>query len=293
VSKRAVRLFSTKLCDLRFSECLFKLYAVNNGLHILIFLLTIQWATATGLKVGDDLETTLATIGKPIGTIELREKTLLLYPEGEVVLKNDAVVEIDLMSEAEFEAEQKRLQREREEWLAEQARLKKAHSEEGLAIRSAKRSSSAFAALPANERVEYWRNFQIHYPSVDVSEELARALESYQTELAELRSQEQIAQLEARVAQAEKEAANARLETQRLKEATERTRQSTRYGLRYYYDPVIQPRYIYRPPTVTIFSNGKKQEVKHKKPDYWKFRKYNPEGTAERVARILNDHKSD
>ncbi|PXA03087.1 hypothetical protein DDZ13_13535 [Coraliomargarita sinensis] len=265
----------------------------NHGLKGLILLIFLQSVTGAELKIGDNLETTLATLGKPVGTIELREKTLLLYPEGEVVLKKDAVVEIDLMSEDEFQKEQARLKREREEWLAEQARLKQARTEEGTSIRAAKRSSSAFASLPAKDRVDFWRSFQVRYPEVDVSEELALALEGYQTELAELKSQQQIAQLEARVAKAEQEAANARLETQRLKEETERSRQSTRYGLRYYYDPVVQPRYIYRPPTVTIFTNGEKKEVKHHKPDYWKFRHYNPDGTAERVARILHGEKSD
>ena len=257
--------------------------------RLLLFpiVLVFQQAAGADLLVGDDLETTLAKLGKPVGTIELRQKTLLLYPEGEVVLKEDAVVEIDLMTAAEFEAEQARLKREREEWLAEQARMKEAHRAEGLSIRADKRGSSAFASLPAKDRVDYWRGFQIRYPGVDVSEELAGALESYQAELAELKTQQQIAQLEARVAQAEREAANARLETQKLKEETERTRQSTRYGLRYYYDPVVQPRYIYRPPTVTIFSNGHQKKVEPKKPDYWKFRNYNPDGTAERVARIL------
>jgi len=172
------------------------------------------------------------------------------------------------MSDAEFEAEQERLKKEREEWLVEKARMEKARTEEGESIRAAKRSSGAFASLSAKDRVDYWRGFQIRYPKVDVSEDLARALESYETELAELKSQQRIAQLEARVAKAEQEAANARLETQRLKEETERSRESNRYSLRYYRDPVVRPRYIYRPPTVTIFSNGEKKVIKHKNTHY-------------------------
>lgn len=275
---------------MRFAFCgqLFTLNFMRIGLISFTLLITVHWTAAASLNIGDNLETTLSNLGKPIGTIELREKTLLLYPEGEVILKNDVVIEIDLMSDEEFEAEQQRLQREREEWLAEQARLEEARTNEGESILAAKRTSMAFASLPSKDRVEYWRSFQVLYPSIDVTDELARALDSYQTELAELKSQQQIAQLEARVARAEQEAASARLETQKLKEETERSRESTRYGLRYYHEPVIQPRYIYRPPTVTIFSNGQKHEVKTKKPDYWKFRKYNPDGTAERVARILH-----
>lgn len=266
---------------------------MKSGLTLLSILFLFQWVGAHDLEIGDSLETTIDKQGKPIGTIGLKGKTRLLYPEGEVVLKEDAVVGIDLMSETEYAAEQERLQREREEWRAEQARVEQARKEEGQSIRAAKRGSSAFASLPAKDRVDYWRSFQIRYPDVDVSEDLANALESYQTELAELKSRQQIARLEARVARAEQEAAKARRETQELKEETERSRRSTRYGLRYYHDPVVQPRYIHRPRTITIVTNGEKKQVVDDRPDYWKFRRYNKDGTAERVARILHGQKSD
>lgn len=250
-----------------------------------------QAAMAQELKLGDNLETALAKLGKPIGNIELRDKTLLLYPEGEVMIKDDAVVSIDLMSADAFAAEQARLETEREQWLADQARRREAHKKEGLALLKEKRGSHAFAALPAKDRVDYWRTFQIRYPEVDSSEDLARALEGYETELTELRNQQRIAQLEARVAQAEKEAATARLETERLKAEAEKAKESTHYGLRYYYDPVVRPRYIYRPPTVTIYTNGNQKCPETKKPDYWHFRKYNPNGTAEQVAKLLHESK--
>jgi len=258
-------------------------------------VLAASFLSASAVAIGDDLKTTIAKLGNPEGTIELRDKTLLLFPMGEVVLKQDLVVEIDLMSEAEFKAEQARLQAQREEWRIEEAMRREALQKEGQAILADKRSSLSFAALPAKDRVDYWRGFQMRYPGVDVSDELARALESYDIELAEMKSQERIAQLEARVARAEQEAASARLETERLKAETERTRQDTQYGLRYYHDPIVRPRYIYRPPTVTIFSKGKthcdepKRDIR---PDYWKFRDYNPDSTAARVARILHERKS-
>ena len=277
---------------------------MKSSITLFSLLFLLQWVEATGPKagieaeveaginaginLGDDLETTLNKLGKPVGTIELREKTLLLYPKGEVVLKNDAIVEIDLISEAEYAAEQAQLEKERQEWQIEKAKRAAARIKEGKSILAAKRGSSAFAALPAKARVAYWRNFQIRYPQVDASSELDRALESYQTELAELRTQQQIAQLQTRVAEAEKEAAAARLETKKLKDAAQRNRQPTRYGLRYYYDPVVRPRYIYRPPTVTIFSNGTVTTTNQQKPDYRKFRTPNSHGTAERVARILD-----
>ncbi len=216
------------------------------------------------IRIGDDLESTLERLGKPVGTIELRDKTLLLYPQGEVEIREGQVVDFDLMTAEAFAEDQARLDQERKEWAAEQERRAKAHTAEGQSVKEAKMSSSAFAALPAKDRVDYWRSFQIRYPSVDVSEELARALEGYETELAELKAQQRIADLETRVAQAEKEAAQARLETKRLREEAETQRRSSRYGLRYYYDgPVHRPRHYYRPPTVTIFTNQNGSKVIH------------------------------
>lgn len=243
------------------------------------------------VEPGEDLETALSKLGKPIGTIELRDKTLLLYPQGEVVIRDDRVTEIDLMTDSEFAADQARIKQERAEWQADQERRAALRTEEGHAVKASKLGSTAFAALPAKDRVDYWRSFQIHYPNIDVSEEIGRALESYQSELTELKAQQRIAELEARVAKAEQEATAARLETEKLKEDAKNARRSTRYGLRYYYDPVVHPRYLYRPPTVTIYSNGQKQKAEPEVPDYWKFRNYNPDGTAERVARFFHEQQ--
>ncbi len=255
--------------------------------------------SAARIETGQSTAQVIEALGKPMGTIELREKTLLLYPQGEVTLKEGRVTEVDLMSDEQFAADQERLRREREEWLADQARLEAAHIAEGEAIRADKMKSRAFAALPAKDKVDYWRSFQIRYPAVDVSSEIARALESYETELEELRSQQRIAELEARVAQAEREAAAARLETDKLREESERTESRSRYGLRYYTDPVIpHNRYLYRPPTITIYSNGKTtthREHNHSKNGIYRYNGSGPqsESLSERATRILNEAKSD
>ena len=65
------------------------------------------------------------------------------------------------MNEDEFAADQERLAKEREDWLLDQERRAAAHQEEGEAIRADKLKSSAFAALPAKDKVDYWRSFQI------------------------------------------------------------------------------------------------------------------------------------
>jgi hypothetical protein len=220
-------------------------------------------AIAHSIETGQSMEEVTEQLGKPMGSIELREKTLLLYPQGEITLKAGRVTEIDLMSNEQFEADQARLQHEREEWLVAQERLRAQQKAEGEALRDAKSSSPAFAALSAKSRVEYWRNFQVSYPTVDVSKQISNALAGYESELEELRSQQRIAELEARVALAEKEAAAARLETEKLREETERTKNSRQFGLRAYTDPVIRTnRYYYRPPTVTIFTNNNSTKTK-------------------------------
>ena len=217
-------------------------------------------ASGQSIEIGQTEENVIEILGKPVGTIALRDKTLLLYPQGEVTLKEDKVSHIDLMDAEEFAADQERLKEEREQWLVDQERMDAMHKEEGQAIRADKLKSQAFAALPAKDRVDYWRGFQVRYPTVDVSEQIGVALASYEVELQELRNQQKVAELEVRVAKAEQEAANARLETEKLREETERTKNSSRYyGLRYYTDPVVDRRYYYRPPTITIYSpNGNK-----------------------------------
>ena len=246
------------------------------------------------IKTGQTTSQVLEALGDPIGIIELREKTLLLYPQGEVTLKEGVVNEFDLMSDKQFAVDQERLRVERDEWLLDQERRRVAHKEEGESVRAVKIKSNAFAALPAKDKVDYWRSFQIRYPSVDASEQIASALKSYETELEELRSQQRIAELETRVAQAEKEAAAARLETEKLRDETERTERSRNYGLRYYTDPVISSHsYYYRPPTVTIFNNGNvTTTTTHGRNVFYR---YNEHDQAQTVAEpdkcILNEAK--
>ncbi len=231
---------------------------LRHALWSLGMLLPLLICHADGnIALGDSREAAVESLGPPIGTIQLREKTVLIFPRGEVELENDTVTRIDLVSLEEHAANLARLEKEREEWQAEQARLREMRQETGEAIRRDKLSSSAFAALRARDRVAFWRNFQTQYPDVDVSEELAKSLESYESELTELKMQERIAELEARVAQAEKEAAQARLEAQRLRDEAAVRERSNRYGLRYYYDgPTYQPQPYYRPPKVTIIHNN-------------------------------------
>jgi hypothetical protein len=131
-------------------------------------------ATAT-VKLGQRSQQIMEALGKPMGTIELRDKTLLLYPQGEITLKGGYVSEVDLMSDQAFEADQERMRIEREEWIVEKERREAANQKEGEALRASKMRSGAFAALPAKEKVSFWRSFQTRYPGVDASAQIASA----------------------------------------------------------------------------------------------------------------------
>lgn len=229
----------------------------------LLMIVTVSMAY-TIPPVGSDAASIEAQLGEPIGTIALRDKVIYLYPQGEITLKEGRAVDVDLMTLTEFEADQKRLEAERQEWEAEQAALSTERQALGEAVKADKLSSVRFNGLPPDERAQYWRNFQKTYPEVDVSEELESALETYRAELAELRKERQLAEMQARVAQAEKEAEAARQESQRLKNQLDaRTRY---YGLRSYTDPVVDRRYYYRPPTIVIHAGNSETQGHKGKP---------------------------
>lgn len=230
---------------------------------------TLLWSAKYKVEIGDSLEQTIEALGKPVGLIELRDKTLLLFPQGEVTLKDDKISHIDLMSDEQFAADQERLKNEHADWLIQQQRLAAARIEEGKQLKAYKMKSSTFAALPAKDRVDYWRSFQIRYPEVDASTEIARALESYQTEVAELKNQHKIAELETRVAQAEQEAASSRLETEKLRKETEAVTNSEIRLREYYTTPY---NYYYRAPRVIL---NNRNRVIHNNQNVWDLLNWN------------------
>lgn len=260
-------------------------------LAIILLFPALLWSAHSKIEVGQSLEQTIAALGNPIGIIELRDKTLLLYPHGEVTLRDEKISGIDLMGEAQFAADQERLKNERADWLIQQEKLSAARLKQGEDLKSYKRQSSRFSALPAKDRVDYWRSFQIRFPEVDVAGEIARALEGYKTELTELKNQQKIAELETRVALAEQQATEARLETEKLRNETAARRRSN-FGLRSYTTPYNN--YYYRPPTITIYPNNNKIiHYNHNHLDRWKSNQHTLpnqrfESTVERVSRILH-----
>jgi hypothetical protein len=80
----------------------------------------------------------LDALGKPVGTIELRKKTLYLYPRGEVTIKAGVVSDFELMEKDEYLAEQEKQRIEREEWQADQERRAAMRRKEGKGIKTEK-----------------------------------------------------------------------------------------------------------------------------------------------------------
>lgn len=211
-------------------------------------------AGAANIKPGQSSQQAISILGDPIGTLELGNKTILIYPQGDLTLRDDKVSNIDLMTDAQFAAEQERKHLEREEWLMKQEKLAADRFKEGSQLKSDKLQSGTFAALPAKQRVDYWRSFQMRYPEVDVTEELTAALEDRQTELAEEQTLRRIAELEARVARAEQAAIAAQTENESLRNRI--TIQDNAYQNRYIYYNARPYTICYPQKKVIIRNNG-------------------------------------
>ncbi len=231
-------------------------------------------AASSKVEIGQTREQIIEALGKPQGEINLPDKILLLYPEGEITIHEGVASQIALMSDKQFAQDQERLKKERAEWAIQQKKLAADRIKAGEELKAYKLQNSTFAALPAKDRVEYWRSFQTKFPQVDVSEEIARALESYQAEIAELKNQQRIAELEVSVAKAQKEAEAARLETAKLREETKARNDTSNFRLREYYSP--QP-YYYPTPRIIIHSRNYKKKglIEHYNPDRWNYKNYN------------------
>ena len=240
---------------------------------IALLLPLISSAANSKVEIGQTQEQAIEALGKPQGIINLGDKTRLLYPEGEITIRDGAIAEIDLMSDEQFAKDQERAKQEHAEWLIQQQKLADDRIAAGEKLKAYKLQSSTFAALPAKDRVDYWRSFQAKFPQVDASEEIARALKSYQTEIAELKTQQRIAELETSVAQAKKETEAARLETAKLREETEARNDAANFRVREYYSP--QP-YYYPTPRIIIHSkNYQKRKVYNNNNDCWDYNNLN------------------
>jgi len=188
------------------------------------------------VEPGAHFDDVIALLGEPEGLMRIDTSTWMQYDRGIIKLKNDRVVEANLISAAEArirkETELKQ-QMERERMLAEQRNLR---ITEGQAVKNARISDPYFMSLPAGRQVAYWRQFQMYYPEVPSQMEYMDALSSYEYEqellFAQQAQERKIRELEDRVARAE-----------RLNEEYSRTR-------------YVQARYLYAPAPVYYVTSG-------------------------------------
>ena len=216
------------------------------------------FADSSEIKIGHSQSDVTNLLGAPIGTLILGDKTILMYPQGDVTLRGNKVSTFDLMSDSEFTAEQERKRLEREEWRIQQEKLSAARLKVGKKLKAAKLKSSAFAALSAKQQIDYWRSFQIRYPEVGVNEQITGALEVYQAELKAQMTEKRIAELEARIARAEQAAIKAQNENERLR--NQLSTQSYSYNSRYNYSTLPYPIFY---PQKKIIINSNKNRVSH------------------------------
>lgn len=124
---------------------------------------------------GDPAEAVRRELGAPNGLVAIGQTEILFFDRGEVVLRDGYVMDTNLLSESELIAK-KAQDEERRDLLARIAEQRRGELEvEGLALKQAKIDSPGFQALPASERVAYWKQFQARYPMVSVDLELSAA----------------------------------------------------------------------------------------------------------------------
>lgn len=211
------------------------------------------------IEIGQSREDVMKSLGKPIGTLNLSNKTVLMYPQGKVEFKNEKVSRVDLLNDEEFAAQEERKELERKEWLIEREERLAARKEEGEQIKSAKLQNSSFIASSAKQRLNFWRTFQFQYPEVDVSEQIALALEAHQNELREQAAEERIAALETRVSKAEKDLQAALDENEKLRQQLDD--QSYFFNERRILNTRFNP--IYYPRNKVIIQSGVGSTVTH------------------------------
>jgi hypothetical protein len=134
---------------------------------------------------------------------------VLVFPAGQVRLRDGRVVAIDLVSPGELAVQQAEEDARRAARLAQLER-------EGRELHAAKTKDAFFAALPASEQFAFWQRFAVRYPMIDVTAEVVALRPAVEQESRsrgrDLDRDAKMAALEARVDEAEARAARAERE---------------------------------------------------------------------------------
>lgn len=178
-------------------------------------ILVLAWTAAplvlTAVQPGDTRETVIAELGHPTGSAAVGDRTILFFDRGEVQLAANRVVAVNLVSADEIAARDAAATAARQRSEATtRARLERLEAE-GRAIHAAKKVDPAFAALPAEEQLRYWRAFAARYPMIAVTAEITPLVAIVEDDLRRRElaaaAEDRLAALEQRVAVAEARAA--------------------------------------------------------------------------------------
>ncbi|RME67239.1 MAG: hypothetical protein D6781_13600 [Verrucomicrobia bacterium] len=179
------------------------------------------------VSLGDDRAAVVAELGEPAGEVATEGVTVLVYPRGEIRLREGRVSAINLVSPAEHAARLARAETERRERLT---RLE----EEGRRLKASRASDPEFLRLPPHAQLQFWRSFASRYPMVSIDAELQALRERIETEkqLRELEaaSDDRLARLETRVEEAEARARQLELQANALRHFNRRSSSRYHYG---------------------------------------------------------------
>ena len=128
------------------------------------------------IQLGDNLEAVRDAYGKPLGTANRGDLQIVMYPRGQVEMKNGKVVAIKMISERTYEAKKVRKAHriEMEKKLAEkekEERLQQAEDKLAEVL-----ADPAFDEKTPVEQVTFWRGFKKDNPELDIEPFLKEAL---------------------------------------------------------------------------------------------------------------------
>lgn len=168
-------------------------------------LILPQWLLA--IEIGQSREAVIEHFGEPSGRLVANQQEILVYDAGKVVLKNDIVTEVAMLTPNELQAEADRL-----------ARMRVLRLENGKRLLGRYHDDAAFAALSAQARLQLLADFRSYYPELDVSDLLATAqadqVKDNEQLMAQLRRDVERAELEQRKLEAQIAEARQRWEQQ-------------------------------------------------------------------------------
>ena len=182
------------------------------------FILSFS-ALADHVQIGDNLAMVKSILGEPTGYVQVGTSEVLYYNRGRIELKDDQVIEAELISEEEVRkrTEQRLIQEEEQRVAQERIRLER--FEEGTKILNQKLSDPYFLNSSLSNRISFWRSFANQYPMVTLPESYLVTLREFEEEqknrLRNAEQEQKIAALEARVKKAEQRALHAERNTRR------------------------------------------------------------------------------